>query len=235
MIAIVCARVELAAKLAGILGSERQTVDGPCRVWHVRGPRGDPWRLYGAAENADALYAAGRLAARRGARCLFLLTAVQAAGEFLEDSGIELDEILTPARIQDVSLLNCFQSLCPDSVRKLPQPFPDKCPGESITTLADGPEVSLIVGSLAFPLTVPLLARNSWQQWRVGLFDLGGIGLARAARDAKCGFAAFCFLDKAIAPACEPEESSRIRHQRLDRILRHLVTHFADEETMTTS
>ncbi|MCB2154275.1 hypothetical protein KQI84_05270 [bacterium] len=234
MIAIVCPRPEMAKKLAELAGLEKRGVDGPCLTWDGPGPDGTPWRVYSAAGNADFLYATGRMAVRRGAELLVLLTTVEAAEEFLDRAGSEPDDLLLPTHLQDVSALEEIQRLCPDSAEKLPVDLPEKCQGARIATEVVGSGEELVLGSLAFPLTVHSIAGKSFTQWGVGLFDVGGIGLARAAKEERCPFLAACFLDKAVAPAGAPEESNLVRYRRLDNTIRHFISQLAEEETAAT-
>lgn len=234
MIAVVCSHAELAVPLANTVGRASFGVDGPVAVWESPGLGGEPWRIYVGAPGRDLLYAVGRVAARREARVLILLTQAQVTQEFLDQSDAAPGDLLLPGRIQDMAALNDLQSLCPDTVDRLPVPFPASCPGEAYETVLGGPENGLVLGSLVFPLTVPLLARKSFKQWGVGIFETGGVGLARAARDAKCPFLVACLVDKAIAPGFAPVESSFLRHRRLARGVRDFVDQFGSDEPGTT-
>jgi len=181
MIAFVCAGAAEARELAGVLAGPVRRADGPFFVSRGVGPGGQPWSIWEAGEGVEAHYAAGRMAARRGASALVHLGEAEAAPALWREWDGEPAGLLEISGIFDLRGLADAQALTPDSAPKSPVPLPAGVPGTRRSTSTEG---GFLLGSVGIPLTSCGLADLLYTENGIGLFDREACGLVDAALDA---------------------------------------------------
>lgn len=202
----------------------RENVEGPFRTVRGEDHEDRQWRFYRMEPGLETAYAAGRLAARRGATFLLMLGRGWAAEELIEQTGTEPWQFVMPHEVFDLSPLASLQNLCPDGVERLPAPLPEGFPWQARRTAMPRGEPEFRLGSMPIPLTVPLLAREAYRHARIGLFDGSASGFLDGAAEAGVPAAVSLWLRGAARggwqPADEALEERRARESALGEVLR---------------
>ncbi|MBI5154703.1 hypothetical protein HZA57_05655 [Candidatus Poribacteria bacterium] len=201
MIAFICRNWRECQTLAETLGETRRTVDGPFRLWCGRFGGERPCRVYQAPGGADAHYAAGRLAHRRGAEILIHVGRASASRRLIREGQIEPGEAVMISAVTDLSPLKPTQQLTPANARRVPVALPDPAAGPTFELEADESLPRLVLGTVAIPLTSAVLGQRIDKQLGIGLFDLEALGVARAARETGLPGVVFKIVTGEVSPA----------------------------------
>ncbi len=195
-------------------------VDGPFRGFEGGYAGGDA-RVYVVDQGTEAAYAAGRLAARRGAEALIPIAGAEIHGQLAEEAEIMAGSLVPVEASWDLASLEPLLRLLPDSSPEFPLPLADYLPRKPVWR---GEETGFAAGSLPFAVANPYLAAALHRQLGINLLDRRLSGYASAAMEEKISFRPVCFVS-GLLTARGPELPSRLSFdKRLDEALDALLS-----------
>src|SRR5690606_24751660 len=189
------------------------------------------WRFYQTPEGTEAFYAAARVAAARGAEFLYGLGAGRAAAPWLRETSIEAPTLVLADTAYDLQCLRDLQQLASDTAEKLPIPLPPELPGRPLRS-TDATPGGKPIGSLALPLTVPLIAEELYARYDIGLFDNSAAGMMEGAIQAGIPALFALWVRGEVAPTWEKRKWQLAERQALARAVTEL---FFSSALSTTS
>lgn len=190
MIAFLCESPETWLAAGKAMRRMRRGADGPFRVMRgmLGGEEATAWRT---EPSADEQYAAARMAVRRGATRLVHLGGADALEAF------EPRRIVRAGRVVDCRGLADLQRIVPDLATELPTSWPDNLEAEEFAEPNDSDGFPGLA-TMAFPLTVPLLAHAIGERWGATLFDSSACGMCRAAREERVASVVWKMIDREL-------------------------------------
>lgn len=170
-----------AQRLADSFGEASRSVDGLFPVFETAIGE-TPARLYAVEGGADAAYAAGRLAARRGAAHLLAFPSATAAQEELRQGTVALGDLVPISAVYTAPppRFDELLRLLPTSAASLPLPLAGIVQDEPIWT---GGAEGIRLFSASQPIHAPALAEALLQRLGTVAFDLQAEGFVRASAD----------------------------------------------------
>ena len=180
MIAFFVRQPDQAAAIAAHFTSVTREVDGPWRL-HKGRLQGHDAVCYVVTGEADAAWAALRLAARRGARLFMPITPAFTDETLAEREGFIPGAVMPVGGVWNLHGLLPLLRLLPDSANRLPLELEPLLPAAPVH--AAGGEALPAVGTFPFPVHNGAFLRHLDRKGGIPLFDLQLSGYAEGFAD----------------------------------------------------